>query len=92
MNFPTVTIPDPAAVGRWLDQEQPAASAHSVSYIRGKFFSIHWLPGNTPIDAYGSNPDALLADIRAKLAELDPLAKLRKDAEAHGYELTPKAP
>lgn len=84
MNFPTVTIPDPAAVGRWLDEQVPSSSNHNVSFIRGRFFTIHWLIGYPSIDAYGNTPDELLENLRKGIAACDPLAKLRKEWEAMG--------
>jgi hypothetical protein len=87
MNFPTITIPDPAAVGKWLDEQQPGkGGAHSVSYS-DEWSVCHWYGGSDYIYARAATPEALLAEIRRKLAENDPLAKLRKEAEAAGYAL-----
>ena len=91
MTFYHITIPAPEAVEKWLDQQEPASSAHSVSFIRGRYFTIHWLGGVNMIDASGETPEALLDNLRKAIAENSPLAKLRAEAEAAGYELTPKA-
>lgn len=88
MNFPTVTIPDPAAVGKWLDEQVPCGDPHRVHFMAGGYWrAFHWTNPTTYVDAEGLTPQALLADIQAKLAANDPLAKLRKEAEAHGYAL-----
>lgn len=86
MNFPTVTIPDPAAVGRWLDEHQPGNLNARPTYGVHGWYECRWT-GKEHIVAGGDTPEALLADLRAKLAEHDPLAKLRKEAEAAGYAL-----
>lgn len=92
--FPTITIPDPAAVGKWLaDQLGDEHGGHWPSFsTRNGWHCLHWFCGSEYVTASGDTPEALLADIRRQLAENDPLAKLRKEAEAAGYELTPKAP
>lgn len=87
MNFPSITIQDPAAVGAWLDQHLPARSPHLVSYLRGKFFTIHWMDGGGSIDVFGVTPEELIENIRAELAKNEPLERIRKEAEAHGYAL-----
>jgi len=88
MNFPTITIPDPAAVGKWLDEQVPSPDPHRVSLMAScGWVCFHWITTTRWLEAEGNTPEELLADIRAKLAELDPLAKLRKDAESHGYAL-----
>ena len=92
MNFPTITIPDPVAVGAWLDEQVPSKSGAQQPSFDGFWSVCHWHMPTDYVFARADTPEALLADIRAKLAEHDPLDKLRKDAEAHGYELTPKAP
>lgn len=91
MNFPTITIPDPAAVGKWLDEELPEGWNHAASFGRTGWTGSHY-SGVDWIYGWGETPQEMLADICLKLAENDPLAKLRKEAEQHGYELTPKAP
>ena len=87
MNFPTITIPDPAAVGAWLDQEQPDISGPTrPTYGINGWCLVYWT-GETHIVPLGATPEDLLASLRDKLKEHDPLAKLRKNAEAHGYVL-----
>lgn len=88
MNFPQITIPDPAAVGKWLDEQvkvqYPIKPLYGIAgwtalfYPRGQFDSEV---------SHGDTPDELLADIKEKLIARDPLAKLRKEAEQHGYAL-----
>ena len=89
MNFPTITIPDPAAVGKWLDCEEPQSHSrdHIVHYTSGNLSTMHWIEPCEYVDAKGSTPDELLVNLRAKLAEHDPLAKPRKEAEARGFAL-----
>lgn len=89
MNFPQITIPDPAAVGKWLDEQLPNrdGSAHQPSRYGNGWVVLYWTSGSTYVSARADTPEALLADIRRQLAENDPLAKLRKEAEQHGYAL-----
>ena len=87
MIFYSITIPDPAAVGKWLDQEQAdKSSPHRPTFGAYGWQVCHWT-GQTHIVPSGATPEELLADLRAKLAEHDPLAKLRKEAEAMGFAL-----
>ena len=88
-NFPTITIPDPAAVGAWLDEQQPGSFPARVSYTAGNMYCVHWPVGNDCVIPYGATPDELLVNLRAKIAERDPVAKLAKDAAEAGYSLTP---
>lgn len=95
MNFPTVTIPDPAAVAVWLDHVMPEHNngSHAPNYSDEGWYCMHWMgPGVGWINARGDTPEALLADIRRQLAERDPVAKLRKEAEAAGFSLVANAP
>lgn len=88
MNFPTVTIPDPAAVGKWLDEQVPTQYSHRAVYGVAGWTSLFYPFGRIESEvATGDTPEALLADIQARLAANDPLAKLRKEAEAMGYGL-----
>jgi len=89
MKFPTITIPDPAAVGAWLDCEHPQTHSwnHLVHYAHGNLTTMHWTAPGEYVDARGDTPEALLADLRANIAAHDPLEKLRKEAEAAGYSL-----
>jgi len=82
MNFPTITIPDPASVGKWLD-EQTGVDMHKAVREAGAWSCLHW-DGNRHYSATGETPEALLADIRRQLAENDPLEKLRKEWIAAG--------
>ena len=85
MTFPTITIPDPAAVGKWLDEQLPAVDPHRVNYLHsGRLITCHWLTPGACIDGIGDTPEAILADIRRQLADNDPLAKLRKEWIAAG--------
>jgi hypothetical protein len=86
MNFPTITIPDPAAVGAWIDQDQPEASPARPTYGMSGWATVFWT-GTTHIVPTGETPEEMLANLREKLTEYSPLAKLRKDAEAAGYAL-----
>ena len=87
-NLPLITIPDPAAVGKWLDEQQPDVSGSPLRPTYGFYGwqACYWT-GVTHIVPSGATPDELLANLRAKLAEHGPLAKLRKDAEALGFGL-----
>ena len=87
MNFPTISIPDPAAVGKWLDQEQPGKAGPHLPTYSDAWAVCHWHTGGDYVYARAETPEALLNEIRAKLTESDPLAKLRKEAEQHGYAL-----
>lgn len=87
MNFPTITIPDPSAVGAWLDQEQPGKAGCHMPTFSDEWAVCHWYAGSDYVYARGATPESLLAAIRDKLKEHDPLAKLRKDAEARGFAL-----
>jgi hypothetical protein len=85
MNFPEITIPEPAAVGKWLSQELSQKGPHHAVFTKSGWSTCHWPKGGGPfIPGDGDTPEALLADIRRQLAENDPLAKLRKEWEAMG--------
>ena len=87
-NLPLITIPDPAAVGKWLDEQQPDVSGSPLRPTHGiSGWAVVYWTGETHIVPVGATPDELLANLRGKLAEHDPLAKLRKDAGALGYAL-----
>lgn len=87
MNFPQITIPDPAAVGKWLDEQIPPASEHCPMFRDGEWQACHWFAPAEYVFATGDSPESLLAKIRELMGENDPLAKLRKEAEQHGYGL-----
>ena len=83
-NFPLITIPDPVAVGKWLDEQQPDISSPQRPTFGIYGWQVcHWT-GVTHIVPNGATPEELLVNLRAKLAEHDPLAKLRKEWEAMG--------
>ena len=82
MTFPTITIPNPASVGKWLDDELSDAY-HDAAYNALGWSCLHW-DGARHHHGRGETPEALLADIRRQLAENDPLAKLRKEWIAAG--------
>ncbi len=82
MNFPTITIPDPAAVGKWLD-EQTGKDWHAAAYGPHGWSCLHW-DGTTHFHARGPTPEYMLGEINSHLANKDPLAKLRKEWEAMG--------
>lgn len=85
MNFPTITIPDPAAVGKWLDGQVPTQYSHRAVYGVAGWTSLFYPFGRIESEvATGNTPEELIADIQAKLAANDPLAKLRKDWIAAG--------
>ena len=89
MNFPLITIPDPAAVGAWLDEQVPQAYEwkHHIVFSRGRLSTMHWTSASTYVDADGKTFDELLANLRHAIESAAPLAKLRKDAESHGFAL-----
>lgn len=86
----TITIYDPVDVGKMIDAEFAQAKpnkSHSVSFERGKFSCLHWYGPSDYFLAIGSTPEDLAAEIRRLLDKHDPLAKLRKQAEAAGYSM-----
>ena len=85
MTFTTITIPDPAEVGAWLDKEQPdKGSPQRPTFGIYGWQVCHWT-GESHIVPCGATPEELLANLRAKLAEHDPLAKAREQLESAGY-------
>ena len=89
-NFPLITIPDPAAVQVMLMDAFPEAYLAAASYDQRGWSMFAFLHGRKDDPTgRGETPEDALADLRAKLAENDPLAKLRKQAAEAGYELTP---
>ena len=85
MNFPLITIPDPVAVGNFLNNDF-GSDYHNPSFGLCGWSCLHW-DGVTHHHAQGATPYELLANLRAKLTEHDPLAKLHKDAAALGFGL-----
>ena len=92
MNFPLITIPDPAEVGHWLDRKLPDDDCHAPMYSKTGWYGSHYPRGGPMIHGEGDTPESLLADIRRQLAERDPVAKLRKEAEAAGFSLVANNP
>jgi len=93
VNFPQITIPDPAAVQAMLLAEFPESYLAAASYDHRGWSMFAFLRGRKEDPTgHGATPEECLADLKEKMAACDPLAKLRKEAEQHGYELTPKAP
>lgn len=87
MNFPQITIPDPAAVGKWLDEQVPGHCAHEPAVYDGNWRVTHW---DSYIDCFtvsAGSPEMLLPAIQRKREERDPLKKLRDEAKALGYGL-----
>jgi len=90
MSFPTITIPDPKAVQAMLLQAFPDAYLASASYDHRGWSMFAFLHGRKEDPTgHGATPGECLADLRAKLAACDPVAKLARDAAAAGYALTP---
>lgn len=84
----TIIIEDPAQVKELLDLELGInTGGHHPLFTRDGWRASHWVAGIEYVDGTGSTAAELLADLKAKIAEHDPLAKLRKEAEAHGYAL-----
>jgi hypothetical protein len=84
----TITIPHPAEVNAMLDRELGYKSLpHGACYYASGWACNHWHKPCDYVSGNGKTPEELLADIRAKLAAIDPLAKLRKEAQQHGYAL-----
>ena len=94
-NFPntmkTITIEDPAQVKELLDLELGSnIGGHHPMFTRDGWRASHWTGGIEYVDGTGATAAELLADLQAKIAAHDPLAKLRAEAEKAGYTLTPK--
>lgn len=90
MNFPTITIPDPAAVQAMLVEAFPESYLAAASYDHRGWSMFAFLRGRKEDPTgHGATPEEALADLRAKLAATDPLAKLAKQAAEAGYALTP---
>lgn len=85
----TITIEDPAQVKELLDLELGSnIGGHHPMFTRDGWRASHWTGSIEYVDGTGATAAELLADLKAKIAAHDPLAKLRKDAESHGYVLT----
>lgn len=92
MNFPTITIPDPAAVGKWLDEQlgDEHMVAHNPHFSDRGWSFLHYYKGKH-LFSCEATPEEAMQKLREQIAEMDaltdPLAKLRKEAEAMGYAL-----
>jgi len=84
MTFPTITIPDPASVGKWLDEQAPGYCAHEPAIYDGKWKVTHWDQHTQCFTVAADSAEGLLPIIQAKLKERDPLEKLRKEWIAAG--------
>jgi hypothetical protein len=84
----TITIEDPRDVADLLDKTFGTQHGnHLPSFGPTRWTCLHWHKSNDYVSAAGATPQDLIDDIRSKIAAHDPLAKLRKEAEAHGYSL-----
>lgn len=92
MNFPTVTIPDPAAVGKWLDDELPDEHGlpHRPIFICDQWLLSHFHKGKS-LSSTGASPEECIADLKRQIVNIDEgrdeLDKVRKQAEKLGYAL-----
>jgi hypothetical protein len=83
----TITIEDPQEVKELLDRELGSnIGGHHPMFTRDGWKASHWT-GSRYFDGTGSTASELLADLRDKIANYDPLAKLRAEAEKAGYAL-----
>jgi hypothetical protein len=84
----TITIEDPAQVKELLDRELGSnIGGHHPIFTRDGWRASHWTGSIEYVDGSGATAAELLADLRDKIANYDPLAKLRKEAEKAGYAL-----
>ena len=84
-NFPLITIPDPLAVGKWLDDNALTRHGHRPVYGRAGWSNVFFLADcSDSLVSTAETPELLLSDILRKIGERDPLAKLRKEWEALG--------
>jgi hypothetical protein len=87
----TITIEDPQEVKELLDLELGSnIGGHHPMFTRDGWRASHWTGSIEYVDGTGATAAELLADLRDKIANYDPLAKLRKEADKAGYTLTPK--
>jgi hypothetical protein len=87
----TITIEDPAQVKELLDLELGInIGGHHPMFTRDGWKASHWVGSTEYVDGTGTTAAELLADLRDKIANYDPLTKLRAEAEKAGYSLTPK--
>jgi hypothetical protein len=87
----TITIEDPAQVKEMLDLELGSnIGGHHPMFTSNGWCTSHWIADIEYVTGTGATAAELLADLRAKIAAHDPLAKLRAEADKAGYILTPK--
>lgn len=85
MTFPTITIPDPASVGKWLDEELGTDEGkHAAMFCNYGWTCLHWFSASDYVRGTAPTPGELVAVIRDKVAANDPLEKLRKEWIAAG--------
>jgi hypothetical protein len=86
----TITIEDPAEVGELLDREfGTECGSHHAMFTRHGWSAVHYRTGIEAVRGSGATPAELVENLRAAIAAADPLTKLRKEAEAQGFALTP---
>jgi hypothetical protein len=86
-----VTIQDPEFVRAELQKLFPKSFSHHAYYNHAGWNVCVLTAGMNPDPTgNGVTPHEAIADLRAKHAANDPLAKLRNEAEKAGYELKPK--
>lgn len=84
----TITIEAPAEVNALLDKEFGTKfGRHHAMFTQYGWSSLHYLSQGPCLHAGGATPAELVENLRAAIAAADPLAKLRKEAEAQGYAL-----
>jgi hypothetical protein len=84
----TITIEDPAQVKELLDRELGSnIGGHHPIFTRDGWRASHWTGSIEYVDGSGATASELLADLRDKISNYDPLTKLRKEAEKAGYAL-----
>jgi hypothetical protein len=84
----TITIEDPQEVKELLDRELGSnIGGHHPMFTREGWRASHWTGSIEYVDGSGATAAELLADLRHKISNYDPLAKLRAEAEKAGYAL-----
>jgi hypothetical protein len=84
----TITIEDPAQVKELLDRELGSnIGGHHPMFTREGWRASHWTGSTEYVDGTGATASELLADLRDKIANYDPVTKLRAEAEKAGYAL-----
>jgi hypothetical protein len=84
----TITIEDPQEVKELLDRELGSnIGGHHAMFTRDGWRASHWTGSTEYVDGSGATAAHLLADLRDKISNYDPLSKLRKEAKKAGYAL-----